>query len=104
MLEAVFDHVTEIVTGFGQLGVSAQRIGSQAAARMKGYLDSSAFAGPYLADQLLLPMALAGNGVFTTVTPSKHTETSASIIRRFLDLEIRFERHSGGASLVTVGR
>lgn len=104
LLEAAFEHVTEIVTGFGRLGVSAQSIGKQAATRMMGYLTSSAFAGPFLADQLLLPMALAGSGRFTTVTPTKHTKTSANIIRRFLDVDIRFERLSNEAFLVTVGR
>jgi RNA 3'-terminal phosphate cyclase (ATP) len=103
LLGAAFDHVTEIVTGFGQLGVPAQHIGSQAATRMLGYLNSAAFAGPYLADQLLLPMAMAGHGAFTTVSPTKHTQTSADIIRRFLDVAIRFERHPNGAFLVTIG-
>ena len=43
LLEATFEHVTEIVTGFGQLGVPAQKIGNEAASRMMGYLKSSAF-------------------------------------------------------------
>lgn len=103
LLEPVFEHVTEIVTGFGQLGVPAQSIGSQAATRMLGYLNSAAFAGPYLADQLLLPMAMAGRGTFTTVSPTKHTQTAADIIRRFLDVAIRFDRHPNGAFLVTIG-
>ena len=104
LLEAAFEHVTEIVTGFGQLGVSAQSIGKQAATRMMGYLTSSAFAGPFLADQLLLPIALAGSGRFTTVTPTTHTETSANIIRRFLDVDIHFERLPNQAFLVTIGQ
>ncbi len=104
LLEASFEHVTEIVTGFGQLGVLAQNIGKQAATRMLGYLKSAAFAGPYLADQMLLPMAMAGHGVFTTVSPTKHTQTSADIIRRFLDVTTRFEAHPNGAFLITVGK
>jgi hypothetical protein len=67
MLEAAFEHASELVSGFGKLGVPAQAVGEQAAKRMAGYLASSAVAGPYLADQLLLPMALAGGGSFTTV-------------------------------------
>ena len=77
MLEAVFDHATELVSGFGQLGVPAQIVGEKAAKRMAGYLASNAVAGPYLADQLLLPMALAGGGSFTTVKPSQHSRTGA---------------------------
>ncbi len=103
VLEAVFDHVTEVVTGFGQLGVPAESIGSQTANGMRGYLDSPACVGPYLADQLLLPMAVAGGGVFTTVRPTKHTRTSADVIRRFLEVKIDFERLPDGAFRVTVG-
>ncbi|WBY06879.1 hypothetical protein PIB19_15450 [Sphingomonas sp. 7/4-4] len=60
LLEAVFEQVTEIVTGFGKLGVSAESLAKTAAHRMGGFIASDAFAGPYLADQLLLPFALAG--------------------------------------------
>ena len=62
LLEAEFEHVTEVVSGFGKLGVSAEQLAKTAAERMAGYLASDAFAGPYLADQLLLPFALAGGG------------------------------------------
>jgi RNA 3'-terminal phosphate cyclase (ATP) len=51
LLEAQFEHGTEIVSGFGQLGVTAERVAKKAIGRMRGYLDSDAFAGPYLADQ-----------------------------------------------------
>ena len=63
LLEAKFEHVTEIVSGFAQLGVTAERVAKTAVGRMRGYMGCEAFAGPYLADQLLLPMALAGRRV-----------------------------------------
>jgi RNA 3'-terminal phosphate cyclase (ATP) len=67
---------------------------------MAGYLESSAFAGPYLADQLLLPFALAGGGSFTTVKPSQHARTAADVIALFLDQRWTFEQQPGGAHLV----
>ena len=45
--------------------------------------------GEHLADQLLLPMALFGDGIFTTTDISQHTYTNIDIIRRFLDVEIK---------------
>jgi RNA 3'-terminal phosphate cyclase (ATP) len=102
MLEVVFEHVTEIMSGFGKLGVPAQTVGEQAAKRMAGYLASDAIAGPYLADQLLLPMALAGGGSFTTVKPSSHARTGAEVIARFLPISVRFEEKQDGHHLVTV--
>jgi RNA 3'-terminal phosphate cyclase (ATP) len=102
MLEARFEHVTEVVSGFGQLGVRAEVIGEKTAKRMAGYLASEAFAGPYLQDQLLLPMALARGGSFTTVKPSQHSRTGAAVIARFLDVAIGFEEIPSRCHLVTV--
>lgn len=102
LLEAEFENVTEISTGFGKLGVRAEHVGEKAAKRMAGYLASKAAAGPYLADQLLLPMALAGGGSFTTVKPSRHARTAADIIARFLDVAIAFDEQEDGCHLVTV--
>jgi RNA 3'-terminal phosphate cyclase (ATP) len=100
LLEAVFEHATEIVTGFGRLGVSAESLAKTAAQRMAGFLASDAFAGPYLADQLLLPFALAGGGSFTTVKPSQHALTARDIIARFTGQHWLFEQQPGGAHLV----
>ncbi|WP_411340021.1 RNA 3'-terminal phosphate cyclase [Sphingopyxis sp. J-6] len=83
LLEACFDNVTELVSGFGKLGVPAERLAATAARRMAGYLASDAFAGPYLQDQLLLPMAIARGGRFTTVKLSEHSNTAAALIERF---------------------
>ena len=102
LLEAEFAHHTEVTSGFGQLGVSAQSIGRKTASRMAGYIRSGTFAGPYLADQLLLPMALAGGGAFTTVKPSQHALTAANVIRRFLDRHIVFDARKGGAHHVEI--
>lgn len=83
LLEAEFEQATEIVSGFGRLGVSAESLAKTAAHRMAGFLASEAFAGPYLADQLLLPFALVDGGSFTSVKPSQHALTACDIIERF---------------------
>jgi RNA 3'-terminal phosphate cyclase (ATP) len=102
MLEAVFEHATEHVSGFGKLGVPAAVVGDKAAKRMKGCMAAAAFAGPHLADQLLLPFALAGGGSFTTVKPSLHSRTGGEVISRFLDVKIAFEEREAGGYLVTL--
>ena len=104
MLEARFEQATEIVSGFGQLGVPAERLAKQAAGRMAGYLARDAFAGPYLQDQLLLPMALAGGGRFTSVKPSQHSLTAGTIIERFLGLETVWSLRPDGVHLVELRR
>ncbi|MBV9881849.1 MAG: RNA 3'-terminal phosphate cyclase [Sphingomonadaceae bacterium] len=101
LLEAEFERVTEIVTGFGRLGVPAERLAKRASQRMAGYLACPAFAGPYLADQLLLPFALAGGGAFTTVRPSQHSRTAADVIALFTGLRFTFAQQSDGTHLVS---
>lgn len=83
LLEAPFENVAEVVSGFGKLGLSAEKIGATAGKRMAGYEASGVFAGPYLQDQLLLPMAISGGGSFTSVKISEHTRTAAALIERF---------------------
>ena len=83
--------------------MKAERIGKSTAARIAGYIGSTAFAGPYLQDQLLLPFAFAGGGKFTSVKISEHTRTAAHIIERFTQRATRFSDLPDGTNLVEVG-
>jgi RNA 3'-terminal phosphate cyclase (ATP) len=95
------EHVTDVFTGFGERGVRAEVVAEKAASEAKQYLDSNAAVGEHLADQLLLPMALGEGGSFTTLPPTGHMTTNATIIRKFLDVEIAIE--SGEVTTVRVG-
>jgi RNA 3'-terminal phosphate cyclase (ATP) len=87
-LEIECAHVTEVFTGFGERGVAAEAVAAQAVQAARRYLVAEAAVGEYLADQLLIPMALAGGGAFTTLPPSRHTTTNIEIIRKFLEVEV----------------
>ncbi len=104
MLEARYANVTEVVSGFGQLGVPAERLAKTSVARMSGYIEATAFAGPYLADQLVLPFVLAGGGSLTTVKPSQHMLTAIDIAKRFTGRQIEQARQDGGEHLLTVAQ
>jgi RNA 3'-terminal phosphate cyclase (ATP) len=67
-------------------------VADQAVIAARRYLASDVAVGENLADQMLLPMALARGGSFTTVPPSRHTTTNIEIIRKFLDIEIAAEQ------------
>ena len=69
---------------------------------MRGYQASTAFAGPYLADQLVLPFALAGGGCFTTVKPGQHLLTAMDIAKRFTGLPLALARQPDGAHIMSV--
>ncbi|MFL6247488.1 MAG: RNA 3'-terminal phosphate cyclase [Thermoanaerobaculia bacterium] len=91
MLEVECEHVTEVVTGFGQRGVRAEQVAATALDEMQRYLNSTGAAGEHLADQLLLPMAVGEGGTFTTLEPSLHTRTNAEVIRKFGIADVRME-------------
>jgi RNA 3'-terminal phosphate cyclase (ATP) len=91
MLEIKSAEVTEIFTTFGEVGVSAESVAKRAVHQAKTYLASAAVAGEHLADQLLLPLALAGRGAFTAVKLNGHAETNMDVIRRFIDAPFRVE-------------
>lgn len=103
LLRADYAHATEIVTGFGQLGVSAQALAKTAANRMAGYQASTAFAGPYLQDQLVLPFALAGGGTFTTVKPGGHLLTACDGVERFTGIRPALVQRGDGVHEFSVG-
>ena len=88
--------LTEVFTGFGQRGVSAEKVAARAAGQALDYLDLNVPVGRYLADQLLVPMAIAGGGRFRTVPPSRHTLTNIDIIKHFMDVTCEVNADAGG--------
>jgi RNA 3'-terminal phosphate cyclase (ATP) len=95
LIEIECEHITEVFCAFGQRGVKAEKVAGQVADQALGYLDSGAPVGGHLADQLLLPLALAGGGSFVTSTISRHAKTNIEVIKRFLDVGISTSRTNG---------
>jgi RNA 3'-terminal phosphate cyclase (ATP) len=90
------ENVTEVFTGFGRQGLPAERVARSAARDLKNYKNGVAPVGEHLADQLLIPLAMAGRGRFQTVKPTLHTMTNIEIIKMFLD--VNFEVNQLSAS------
>jgi RNA 3'-terminal phosphate cyclase (ATP) len=78
--------VTEIFSGFGRLGVTAEKVADGVARETRAYIAADVPVGQHLADQLLLPMALAGAGEFRTMPLTLHAETNLHVIRKFLSV------------------
>lgn len=93
MIELGFDNVSELIIGFGKVGVKAEQVARAALREARAYLASDVPVGVYLADQLLLPMGLAArNGhrsEFRTGPLSLHSQTHIDVLQRFLDINIR---------------
>lgn len=92
LLNLAHENVTEVFSGFGEKGVTAESVAEKTIDQALRYLASSAVVSTYLADQLLLPMALAGGGSFTTHEWSEHAATNAEVIQQFLPINIHVKK------------
>lgn len=88
LLSIESEQVVEVFTGFGEIGVRAEAVAERVAEEARRYLAADVPVGPHLADQLLLPMALAGGSAFRTVPLSRHATTNLEVIGRFLGTSI----------------
>jgi RNA 3'-terminal phosphate cyclase (ATP) len=88
MIEMIFEQVSAMFTGFGERGVPAEAVARKACQEAREYLASNAPVDYYLADQLLLPLAMAGKGRFLTMPPSRHMITNIEVIQKFLAINI----------------
>jgi RNA 3'-terminal phosphate cyclase (ATP) len=106
-IEIECEHLTELFTGFGQKGISAERVAAQVWREADEYLSSGVPVGPYLADQLLLLAGLAtthgAHSAYRTLPPSLHTSTHAEILRQFLAVELDMQQQEPGICTVRVG-
>jgi RNA 3'-terminal phosphate cyclase (ATP) len=96
------EQVTEVFTGFGEKGVRAELVAARAATEARAWVDADVPVGRHLADQLLLPMALAGGGAFRTVVPSLHTRTQIDLLGRLLGARVALTDEGSGAFRIDV--
>jgi RNA 3'-terminal phosphate cyclase (ATP) len=97
-----YAQVCEVVTGFGQKGVRSEQVAGGVVREMRAYQASEGALGPHLADQWLLPLALAvaargGQAAFTCTELTEHATTNIGVIERFLP--VRFEVVTSDASV-----
>ncbi|WP_425618491.1 RNA 3'-terminal phosphate cyclase [Anatilimnocola sp. NA78] len=88
LVELEYEQVTEIFIAFGERGLRAEQVARTVWQEADDYLSHSAPVGPHLADQLMLPLAVAASqgqtSVYRTCTLSGHSLTHVDIIQRFL--------------------
>ncbi|EEJ3949566.1 RNA 3'-terminal phosphate cyclase [Salmonella enterica subsp. enterica serovar 4,[5],12:b:-] len=89
------EQLTELFAAFGVKGTSAEAVANQVAHEARRYLASPAAVGEHLADQLILPLALAGEGAFTVARASAHLLTNIAVVERFLPVMFNLEEARG---------
>jgi len=88
LVEVVSAQHTEVFTILGETGRTAEQVAKRLAGLVKRYLHHSGAVDEYLADQLLLPLALGVGGAYSCRVISEHTRTQALMIQRFLPVQI----------------
>jgi RNA 3'-terminal phosphate cyclase (ATP) len=90
-IELQHEHCTEVITECGDKGVAAERVAEKAVNNARKFLASGAPVGEHLADQLMIPFALAGSGSYCTMPLTQHSHTNIETIRLFIGCTIATE-------------
>jgi RNA 3'-terminal phosphate cyclase (ATP) len=93
-------NVSEVVTAFGEKGVSSEQVAAVVVKEVRAYQASEGALGQHLADQWMLPLALAvlevgGAASFTCTEMTEHATTNIGVIEKFLP--VRFDVAPGAA-------
>ena len=108
------EHVTEVFTAFGRTGARAEKVADEVVRQVRDYLSTDVPIGPYLADQIMLPLGISAWQAETRPPARRflpHVAAHSSLDNahrdpaQFLDIDIRVEPADGGQSCtVSVGR
>lgn len=89
--------------GLGERGKPAERVADEAVDSLLRWLGRDGAIDPYLADQLLLPLALADDpSTLRTSAVTQHLLTNADVIRQFLPVRIEIEGALGQVGMVRI--
>lgn len=103
LLLARFQEGQACYFSLGEKGKPAETVAAEAAEALKFLLNSQAGIDEFLADQLILPLALAaGRSHYTTPRVTQHLLTQADIVRCFLPVEIQIEGALSHPGRVTI--
>ncbi len=104
VLLARFEHGQACFFALGARGKRAERVADEAVDALHGLLAGEGAMDRWLADQLLLPLALADEpSVFSTSEVTLHLLTHADVIRAFLPVAIQIDGAMGEPGVVHVG-
>jgi RNA 3'-terminal phosphate cyclase (ATP) len=103
MIELEFEHVVELFVAFGEVGKKAERVANEVLQEARKYLATDVPVGPYLADQLLLPMGIAAHQghpcAYRTTPLTPHAKTHIDVLHRFLNIEIHVEEQGDSRTI-----
>ncbi len=101
-VEIASENITELFTGFGMKGVPAGKVPLEMVKEIREYLAAGVPVARHLADQLMIPMAMAGGGTFRTLPLTLHSTTNIEILKKFLDIQVDVNKLENNAYEVNI--
>jgi len=102
-LVAEYEYTAAGFSSPGKRGKPAEKVAEEACREFIAYHQSGACLDKHLADQLILPLALArGPSAFTTCEITQHLLTNVWVVEQFLDVRFEIEGEEGEKGRVRV--
>lgn len=103
LLVAEFENSQCCYYGLGARGKPAERVADEAVDQLFEFLATDGAIDQYLADQLVLPLALAGGpSELQTSNMTGHLVTNAEILKLFLPIEVTMVGEIGRSGLIRI--
>ncbi len=99
-IEEVYENSIIHITSLGAMSKSASRVASDAVKAYEMFRKSKAAVDTRLADQLLLPLALAGSGELKTLAVTNHIRTNIQLIEKFLEVSFSVDEVDPGGVVI----
>ncbi len=102
-LSVVFENTTAGFCALGERGKRAEIVADETIDQVLDFVDGNGCVDRYVADQLLIPLAIAvGQSVFNVSEITSHLVTNALIIQEFLPVKFDIQGEIGQPGTVTV--
>jgi RNA 3'-terminal phosphate cyclase (ATP) len=106
LMEVGYQNCTEVFASNGDIGTSCEKVARDLWGEARKYLASDIPIGPYLADQLILPLGIAASrgetSVFRTSRLTQHSTTHIDLIKQFLPISVDVTPQEERSCLVTI--
>ncbi|HEX9974608.1 MAG TPA: RNA 3'-terminal phosphate cyclase [bacterium] len=103
LLLADFEQGSGCFTALGAIGKRAEQVADEAVDDLFEYLDSSGCIDKYLADQLVVPLAIIpGKSLFSTAKITNHFLTNISVVKQFLNIQSEVQGQVGEHGIVKI--
>jgi len=104
LLVCEFENSQSCYFSLGAIGKRAEKVANEACEGLEHFLETKGVVDEHLADQVILPLSLAGKtSRFLTPEITQHLLTNAEIIRLFSNTKIDINGNIGGEGEVVMG-